>query len=61
LGTFNAQLIVWFWCRNKKSGFEGSKQDMFINPYITFLQDNALEVPQALLELKHSYSENFKR
>jgi hypothetical protein len=34
---------------------------MFINPYITFLQDNALQVPQALLDLKHSYSENFKR
>jgi hypothetical protein len=27
----------------------------------TFLQDNTVEVLQALLDLKHSYSENFKR
>jgi hypothetical protein len=34
---------------------------MFINPYITFLQDNQIDVPQALLDLKESYADNFQR
>jgi hypothetical protein len=48
-------------CRTKKNGFEGVKQDKFINPFIAFLEDNGIQPPQALQNLKLTYSENFKR
>jgi hypothetical protein len=53
--------------RTKKNEFEGKEKEKqervekYINPYIAFLEDNGIQPPQALQDLKLTYVENFQR